>query len=361
MPVKSLELKSKLKKFYNAVEQTTDGVFITDINGKIQYINPAFKKITGFTKKEALGKTPRIIKSGLHPLKYYKKLWSTILSGKNFRSTVINKKKNGQLFYADHTVTPVKNERGKITNFLGIWKDTTKQMLIEKRKDEFISIAGHELKNPVAGIKLYTQILEKHFKNKKDKKAIYFLSNLNFQIDKLTSLINGLLDLDKIKEGKLVLNKEIFDFDELVRKIIIDSQYASDKHQIIKKGEVKQKIFGDKYRIGQVLINIISNAIKYSPDKDKIIVTIENKKSNIQVGVKDFGIGIPQKEQKKIFDPYYRTKAVKESRYKGLGIGLHVASMIVKHHGGDIWVKSKPQKGSIFYFTLPLKENASTV
>lgn len=349
------QLKKELEKFYSAVEQTADAVFFTDINGIIQYVNPAFEQLTGFSKKEVLGKTPRIIKSGLQSAKHYKKLWTTILSGKSFRNVVVNRKKNGELFYADHTITPIKNTDGSITHFVGIWKDITKQKLSEMRKDQFISIAGHELKNPVTNIKLYNQLLQTHFLKKKDKKALYFLTNIDSQTDKLIKLINDLLDIEKIKVGKLSLTKELFRFDHLLNRIILDFQYANDNHEIIKKGESKLKVYADKDRIGQVLINLISNALKYSPFAEKIIVYVEEKDKNIIVGVQDFGIGIEESEKKKIFEPFYRSKSLDGKGFPGLGIGLHIAAEIVDLHNGKIWVQSKPEKGSTFYFSLPCK------
>lgn len=126
MQISQEDTTKNFQKLYKAVESAADSIFIADKDGAIEYVNRAFEKTTGYKKKEALGKTPRIVKSGLQSLEHYKKLWSTILSGKPFRAIVVNRRKNGTLFWADHTITPIKNKRGRVTHFVGIWRDITR-------------------------------------------------------------------------------------------------------------------------------------------------------------------------------------------------------------------------------------------
>lgn len=130
---------------------------------------------------------------------------------------------------------------------------------------------------------------------------------------------------------------------------------SSKKHHIILRGRVRRKIFGDPNRINQVLINLLTNAIKYSPSSDKVIVRVSLDTERLTVSVQDFGIGITPKEQEYLFTPFYRIKGSRGERFFGLGIGLNIAKQIVKQHDGEIWVESEKGKGSTFYFTLPLK------
>lgn len=341
---------SKLQRFKSALDQTADSVFITDKEGIIEYVNPAFEKMTGFSAKEALGHTPRIIKSGLQDLKYYKKLWSTILSGKTFRTIVVNKRKDGKLFYADHTITPIKNNKGKVTHFVGIWKDITAQVELDKRKDEFIAIASHELKNPLSTTRGYLELLHERLAQIKDEKSMYLLSQIEPQTDKIINLINDFFDANKIKAGKMVIRKINLDLDKLVEKVVEDFKQSS-KVKIVIEGKVGKKILADPERIGQVLINLLSNAAKYSSKGAKIIVRLAKTDKQAVVSVQDFGIGIPKSEIKKVFERFYKIDPTERA---GFGLGLYIASEIVKGHKGKIWVESKIGKGSTFFFTLPL-------
>lgn len=241
-------------------------------------------------------------------------------------------------------------------NILLAIEDITDRKEIEKHKDLFIGIASHELKTPITTMKGYAQILERRFLQKGDDKDVYLIQNINQQTDRLTNLVNDLLNTSKIQAGKLVLEKDRFDLNAIVAKAIIDFQYSTETHQIIKEGEIKEQVFGDQSRIEQVLSNLITNAIKYSPNADKVIVRLATDKENAIVSVQDFGFGITKKEQAKVFERFYRTRDKKDMNVAGFGLGLFIAAEIVKGHYGKIWVESTKDKGSTFFFTLPLKK-----
>lgn len=358
---KRKKTEEELQKFHMAVEQTSDTVFITDKAGIIQYVNPAFLETTGYTLEESLGQTPRIIKSGLQSNEYYQKLWDTILSGKTVRVIVTNRKKNGELFYADHTIAPLRDSHNNITHFVGMWKDITERILLEKRRDEFVGIASHELKTPLTSMKIFAQILQKNLEKRGDKQPLYFVNRMSTQIGKLITLVNDLLNISKIQTGKLELRSELFDLDELITQTIIDFQHAHDTHQIIKTGKTTKKIYGDRDRLEQVLINLITNAIKYSPKSDKIIVSSFENQDTVTVSVRDFGISIPKEHYQRIFERFYRISNKHEETTSGLGIGLYISSEIIKRHKGAIWVESKKGKGSTFYFSLPINYEQTEV
>lgn len=346
--------KDEIKKFYSAFEQAGDGIFITDKNGYIQFVNEEFERISGYKANEAIGKTPRIVKSGKQKDEFYLKLWKTITSGKSFRGEFNNRKKTGELFYTDHTITPIKDSRGKIINYVGIWKDITKLKEIEQRKDEFISIASHELKTPLTSIKGYAQILREKLKKTKNKALISYIKRMDLQISNMTNLVYELLDVNRIEAGKMILNKSLFDINTLIRETIADIQITTRIKIIFNKTSKPIKIYADKVRLSQVIKNLISNAIKFSDKKKKIKIDCRRINSKVLFSVQDFGIGIKRGEQKKIFERFYQIRG-SERGNPSFGIGLFIASMIVIQHEGRIWVKSKKGQGSTFYFTLPLK------
>lgn len=167
-------------------------------------------------------------------------------------------------------------------------------------------------------------------------------------------LIEDLLNASKVQRGKLEYELTKFDINEVVREIV-ESFQAISSHKINVRGKARKKVVGDKDRIGQVVTNLISNAIKYSPKADKVNVVISQLKNKVKVSVQDFGIGISEDQQMKIFDQFYQVNNPHEKTYPGLGIGLYISYDIIKRHGGNIKVKSEQGTGTVFSFTLPLK------
>lgn len=232
-------------------------------------------------------------------------------------------------------------------------KDIEERIEIDKKKDEFISIASHELKTPVTSLKAYTQILQANFDEDKNEKGSVMLAKMDKQIDKLTELIVDLLDVTKIDKGEMVFDIEKFDINELIKEIAEEMQRTTQKHRIELELNDCEKIEGDRNRIGQVIVNFISNAIKYSPRKDKIIVSSKCDDGNVIIAVKDFGIGIPKADQANIFKRFYRVSGKTNYTFPGLGLGLYISSEIIKRHQGEISFQSVDGKGSTFYFQIP--------
>ncbi len=240
-------------------------------------------------------------------------------------------------------------------------KELAERKKLEKQKDEFIGVASHELKTPVTSIKSFAQILRYKFQKNGFLHEAELLGKLDAQIDKLTALIGDLLDVTKIEAGKLIFNKDTFSFDVLLAEIIEEMQRTTQKHTIRIEGLTKQTILSDRERIGQVLINLISNAIKYSPYANEIIIHSLVENGSIKVCVQDFGVGISEDKQEKVFDRFFRVSGPGKETYPGLGLGLYISNEIVKRLHGRIWVQSVEGKGSTFCFTIPLKKNFSSV
>lgn len=246
------------------------------------------------------------------------------------------------------------NSKNKPIRFDGVTLDITEQKILERQKDDFISIASHELKTPVTSLKAYTQVLQVILAKKGDDLAVEHLSKMNKQLDKLTDLIGDLLDVTKIEAGKIQFKREYFDFAKLVHEVAESMQLITQKHTLVVHGSVSQRIYGDRDRIGQVITNLISNAIKYSPRAGKIIISYRMKQNSIELSVQDFGLGIPKKKKEMVFERFFRVSGPNTQTFPGLGLGLYISSEIIKRQGGEIWVESVRGKGSTFYFSLPL-------
>ena len=215
-------------------------------------------------------------------------------------------------------------------------------------------MARHELKTPVTSLKGFTQLLQRRFKNRDDEEALRFVTRMNGQIDKLTTLISDMLDLSKMQNGQLEYRMDTFDLAGLVQEIVENVQGTTQTHSIILENIVTALVYGDRDRIGQVLINLLTIAVKYSKDADRIIVRMETLEGKALVSVQDFGIGISEAYQEKIFDQFYQVGEPAERTYPGLGIGLYIARKIIERHQGRLWVQSRKCEGATCSFQLPL-------
>jgi len=231
-------------------------------------------------------------------------------------------------------------------------KDIEERIEADKKKDEFISIASHELKTPVTSLKAYTQILQATFDEEHNAQAAQMLSKMDKQIDKLTTLIVDLLDVTKIDKGELVFEMEDFDFNKLVEEIAEEMQRTTKSHKIVVELNPCDPVKADRNRIGQVIVNFISNAIKYSPDGHEIIIKTFCENNKVSLSVQDDGIGIPKEEHSNIFKRFFRVSGKSNYTFPGMGLGLYISSEIIKRHSGRIFFDSEEGKGSNFSFEI---------
>lgn len=246
-------------------------------------------------------------------------------------------------------------EGDSVKNWVGTFTDIDDQKRIEQEKDDFLSIASHELKTPLTSIKAYTQLLERKLKQNEENSELVYVKKTLEQIEKLNSLITDLLDVSKIENGKLKINKKPENLELVIQNAIETILHTNSTDVKIERHGMQPDflIAFDKIRIEQVLINFLSNAIKYSPKNNQIIVTTFWDEKEVRISVTDFGIGIPDFKQEYVFHKFYR---VEESslQFQGMGIGLYICSEIIKQHHGTIGVSSEIGEGSTFYFTLPI-------
>lgn len=228
--------------------------------------------------------------------------------------------------------------------------------MAERKKDEFISIASHELKTPLTSVKGYVQLLARSVDKGDIPTVKKHLVKAQVQLEKLNDLIAELLDISKIESGKLKFNKKYFELDLLLDGILEVIEHANPEFKIVRNGHLPKEIYADEMRIEQVIINFLTNAIKYSPGTNEIHVNVELNDEQLYLGVRDFGIGIVPELQNTVFEKFYRVEET-AIHFQGLGIGLYISAEIIHRHGGEIGVKSNLGEGSEFYFTLPLKTN----
>jgi signal transduction histidine kinase len=247
----------------------------------------------------------------------------------------------------------LQSEKGEELILLAI-QDITEQRVLQQRNDSFMSMASHELKTPVTTIKMLVQLLRVRYEKSDDLALVEYLNTIGQQVEQLTKLVSGLLDVSKIKADKFKLEEKVFDFDSLVMEIVKSCQLLSPQHVISIKGKTHAQINGDRDSVSRVFINLITNAIKYSPRTDKVIVGLSSDEGEILVGIQDFGVGIAKLNQEKVFERFFQVGNDSGQSFAGLGIGLYISAAIVSQHRGRMWVESAGRgEGSTFFFTLP--------
>jgi len=334
-----------------------DSIITMDHTGRIVEFNPAAERTFGYRRDEVVGQNMAelIIPPSLHE-RHKRGLAHYLATGEGAvmdrRIEIVAMRQDGSEFPIELAVTRVPKEGFPL--FTGTIRDITERKELEQRKDEFISMASHELKTPVTSLKGFTHLLQRRLAKQGDGQALHFLDRMEAQLNKLTKLISDLLDVTKMQTGKLEFREERFSLDELVRETLENLQGTTETHRFRLEEVRNAQVFGDKDRLGQVLINLLTNAIKYSPQADAIIVRVSTDEHGAIVCVQDFGIGIAETHQEKIFERFYQVNDATEKTFSGLGIGLYISNEIVRRHHGRLWVKSAKGAGATFYVSLPL-------
>ncbi len=277
----------------------------------------------------------------------------SVKSGTNFILEHRFRRDDGEYRWQLSRAIPQRDVDGKIQMWVGTSTDIQEIKEHDQQKDYFISMASHELKTPITSMKGYVQILQSMHLNSEDTFLKKSLGIIDKQIVTLTNLISDLLDLSKIKSGSLSLNKEHFQINGLLQEVIDEIEHINPDFSVDFSRGAETLIYADRERIGQVMINFLTNAVKYSPDSREIKIKTFTEADQIVISVQDSGIGINKKDQEKIFERFYRVEGKNEKTFPGFGIGLFIASEIIHRHNGKIGVKSEPGKGSLFYFSLP--------
>jgi PAS domain S-box-containing protein len=357
-----VESRNLLKESETYFRQMTDLIpekfCTTDPEGNFIYFNRHWLEYTGLSKEE-------LQKEGwsclVHPeeTEIFEQKWQHSLdTGNNFEMEVRYRDINGKYKWHLRRAEAVRDENDNIKFWIGTNTEIHRLKEEEKRKESFLKMVSHELKTPVTSIKGYVQLLLNLLRREEDGNIVPLplkpsLERIDHQIVRLTRLISEMLDLSRIEENKLELQKSVFSINELVTETVQDIHYTNTQHRVSIIHEHHCKIYADKDRIGQVLINFITNAIKYSPESREVKVYIQRiKDGKVAVSVRDRGIGIDKANHKNIFKRFYRVGVESEETYSGFGIGLYLAKEIIQRHNGSIKVKSKIGEGSDFTFIL---------
>ena len=363
----AVENAHRMHMLNRAVEQSPVSIVITDLKADIQYVNSTFLDVTGYSAEEALGRNPRILKSERTPPEVYDAMWAALANGEKWEGELINRRKNGELYWELASIQPIQNIEGVITNYLAIKSDITLQKRNEARMaelvkdlrnsneelEQFAYVASHDLRQPLRMISGYLGMLQKMLANSLDDDARTFFG---FAIDgakRLDRMIVDLLEYSRI--GRQTVPRDRIDLNEVIGDSLRHLEVAiAEAGADVTAGAGMPTITGDRSELVRLFQNLIGNAIKYCPaDRaPKIRVSCEDQGGYWVLTVKDNGIGIGKDDLQRVFGIFQRL--VTREQYEGTGIGLAVCRKIAEHHGGHIWVESELNQGSSFHVAVPM-------
>jgi PAS domain S-box-containing protein len=355
LQLKNGELNDQIRQFEFVTDFMPVQLWTAKTSGELDYVNKQTLKFFGLPMDAIIGE--KWI-DNVHPedrpgciTAWAEALQSHGLYQYEFRL----RDKNGEYKWHLSRALPFIND-GEIVRWFGTNTDIDEQKQMQRQKDDFLGIASHELKTPVTSIKAYAQVLGAMLSNEGEEKKAQMVMKMDAQLNRLTNLIGDLLDVTKINSGRILFNKVWFNFNEAVQECVEDLQHTTNRHILVMDFKETGKVYSDKERIGQVITNLISNAVKYSPHSNRIIISTEREGNMVTVCVEDFGIGIPEDKKDKVFEQFYRVSGSKQHTFPGLGLGLYISNEIIRREGGKMWVNSTEGKGSTFCFSLPVAE-----
>lgn len=368
------QAEEERSKLFKVISQSPVSIVITDLNGDIEFVNPKFTEITGYTFDEVKGKNPRILKSGQQSEDFYKTLWENIASGKEFTCELHNKKKNGELFWERAIIAPIKNSSGNIINYVAVKEDISDKKILmrelldakdraeqsERLKSSFLANMSHEIRTPLNSILGFTSILLESDDLTAQEKREY-ISIINKGSDSLLQIINDIIDLSRLETGQMQIVPTKFNINELLQmlykefnKRISDVSRPAFELRLLTADKDIQ-LFTDVNRLNQIITNLLTNAIKFTL-KGHIEFGIEKYDNNyVYFIAEDTGIGIDEADQKIIFERFRQAEDKNNRQFGGNGLGLSIVKNLVELMGGEIFLDSKPGKGSTFRFYLPYK------
>ncbi len=353
-------LKYSENRLQSILDTMAEGVCVVDITGKVTYANPMAQQILNLSESQLKDRIYndskwKNLKTDGSPLPLEEHPMHMMLAtGKSIYDFEIALQAPGKdLFYISVNAAPLFDHAGNLTGGIGTFTDVTSRKMIMQGKDDFISIASHELKTPVTALKASLQILQRSHERLPLESRNKLLDQSITSVDKLTRLINDLLNTSRIEQGHLQIRKEMFSLKDLMEACCQDA-LTNSSQKIIFEGDLTQLIEADQQQIGQVLTNFISNAVKYAHSSENITIRISTSEDeHVKISVIDNGPGIAPEKLEHLFKRYYRTN-YDGQKFTGLGLGLYISSDIIKNHGGNVGVESELEKGSEFWFTLPL-------
>ena len=336
------------------IESSDDAIISKTLESVITSWNDSAQRIFGYTADEIIGET---IYKLIPPDRTDEEpqILARLKNGdrvEHFETKRLTK--DGRLIDVSVTVSPVKDSSGRIIGLSKIARDITEQKQNELRKNDFIGMVSHELKTPLTSLNAIIQVLNSKFKHSSDNFISTALDKANSQVKKMTTMINGFLNVSRLESGKIQIDKQEFDIGDLITEAIEEARITISSHVINFPTCDAVFINADREKIGSVISNLLSNAVKYSPKGKLIEVQCHVNDIEVRVSVKDKGMGIKAEDIDKLFDRYYRVETSHTQHISGFGIGLYLSAEIVNRHNGKIWAESESGVGSTFYFSLPV-------
>ena len=371
-----LQYEEQLQVLSRAISNSPVSVVITNAEGTIEFVNPKFTEVTGYTSEESIGQNPRILKSGNLPDSFYKNLWDTITQGKVWQGEFENKKKNGEIFWEHASISGIRNNKGEIAYYVAIKEDITERKKTElelirakekaeesdRLKTAFLANMSHEIRTPLNAIIGFTGMLHTDTLEPQLREEYFAIINQSSQA--LLNLIDDIIDVSKIEAGHIRIIPHKIDITGLMKEL-----YTGIKRDLLVNGkDVKASltipwgeefiIHVDSFRLKQILQNILNNAVKFT-EKGEIEFGYRLKSNDTMISffVRDTGIGIPKDQQKVIFERFRQADDSSTRKYGGTGLGLWVSRNLVELMGGSVFVESDPGRGSVFYVDLPLDKD----
>ncbi len=372
--------EAELSTLSQAVEQSPASVVITDRNGDIEYVNPRFTEVTGYSREETAGQNTRILKSGNLPETYYKEMWETILSGKVWKGDLINKKKDGEEFWESSSISPIVNSDGEIIHLVAVKEDITErkraeeELLKAKRlaetanqtKSDFLAAMSHEIRTPMNAVLGMTELT---LKTELTVEQRDWLETVKESGEHLLGIIDNILDFSKVEAKKMVLDKVDYDLHESIRSVARAMQVQARRKSLFLKTEIAEDtvryVVGDPGRLRQIMVNLVGNAIKFTEHGGVTIAVAPAEPGSLPIpatdpvvrfSVQDSGIGVPPAKQRAIFESFSQVDGSITRRYGGTGLGLAISKQLVELMGGEVRLHSTPGEGSVFSFTLGLEQ-----
>jgi PAS domain S-box-containing protein len=361
--------ENELHRLSQAVTQSPVSILITDLDGNIIFANPVVSKITGFEHNELIGQNTRIFNSGHTTKEEYKNIWQMIKSGKTWKGELLNKKKNGELYWEDAMISPIKSNEGEIVNFMAIKQDITKlkesnEEIINKNetlkelnatKDKFFSIISHDLRSPLSSIVNLSELMTDRSYDFSVDEIGSFAKSLHQTADSTYKLLENLLEWSRLQRGNISFNPE---------KIIISDFFTSCDPSLFEKAKNKNVkiemkhvedlvVIADKNMLRTIMRNLLSNAIKFTKSNEKVVIEVKKlKKGEVLFAIKDNGIGMPLEMISRLFNVAENVSRPGTDDEPSSGLGLILCKEFVEQHNGKIWVESTEGKGSTFFFTI---------
>jgi PAS domain S-box-containing protein len=369
-----IRLDKELRRLRTAIDQSPATIVITDTEGNIEYVNPGFSKITGFTLQEALGQNPRLLKSGLMPEYTYRDLWAVISSGKTWVGEFINRKKSGEFYWESATITPVKDEEGRILSYIAIKEDISQRKkaeeallrseqemrMINAQKDRFLSIIAHDLRAPFNILVNASDIAFQKYHELEEKDILMLLESIHTSASNTHGLLENLLLWSRSQLGRIELNLTVFDIFKVVKEVTDTLSGVARNKNIALVNEVQHNIYvyADRNMIMMIIRNLVSNALKFTP-RDGTITIGENKQGNgesvskmIEFFVQDTGVGMEPDKVNNLFRIDQNVSTEGTENEPGTGLGLILCREFIEKNSGSIRVISKPGTGSTFFISL---------